>query len=84
MREVAARSLRRRGASVELLLHEGDPVEQIPDPAHEREVDLIALGPRKMMTLTKMFLGSVARDVFRSQFLANYCFFAWKAEQVPF
>lgn len=63
MREVAARSLRRRGAAVHLLLREGDPTEAILDAAREHDADLIAMGPRKQTTLSRLLLGSVTREV---------------------
>jgi nucleotide-binding universal stress UspA family protein len=62
-RELAARSLRRHGATVHTMIREGDPVEEILSVARDRDVDLIALGPRKQAALSVLLLGSVTRDI---------------------
>lgn len=62
-RELAARSLRRHGATVHMELRDGDPVEEILSVARHEGVDLIALGPRKKTALSLLLLGSVTRDL---------------------
>lgn len=63
LRESAARSLRRHGATVHMMLRDGDPVAEIQAVAQQQGVDLIALGPRKKTALSSLFLGSVTRDL---------------------
>lgn len=62
-RELAARSLRRRGATVQLLLKEGYPSDEILRSASEHDAQLIAMGPRKQTALSTLLLGSVTREV---------------------
>jgi nucleotide-binding universal stress UspA family protein len=54
-----------RGKDYELLTSEGDVVESVLQCAHEKNIDLIALGTHGRTGLSKALLGSVAESIFR-------------------
>jgi nucleotide-binding universal stress UspA family protein len=60
---IAATRLRESGRHVDSEMREGDPAEEIIAAAAKRGADLIVLGSRGRTGLTRLLLGSVARNV---------------------
>ncbi len=59
----AAKSLRGRGLTVEIVLRNGDPRSVIVDEAKDWGADLIIVGSRGYSGIKRMLLGSVAQSV---------------------
>lgn len=59
----AVARLRERGATVDAEMRTGDPAAEIIAVAEERTADIIVLGSRGRTGLTRLLLGSVARNV---------------------
>lgn len=59
----AAERLRAGGFAVEWSVHEGDPAATLIDVGKHREADLFVLGTHGRTGMTRLLLGSVARNV---------------------
>ncbi len=59
----AAERLRSAGREAEIEVREGDAASEIIAAAKDRQADLVVIGSRGRSGLTRMMLGSVARNV---------------------
>ena len=64
--ETVKASIESKGLSIQVLLREGIPAEQISRVAEEEEVDVVALGSRGAFAAGRAFLGSVSKRVMQT------------------